>query len=129
MPAGLNQLCEIWDFNYDLGSGDDEIGGAVPSGTVLYTDVPCRVQQDPPTQALLEQGIISTNRFSALIGDYTLDIENNNEIKITAPVNSPYYNKYFRILGDPERTSIHPSDSRGFLLVRLQRVERGRTIQ
>ena len=126
MPAGLNQLCEVWDFNYPA---DDEIGGAVPSGTMLYENIPCRIQQNRPTQALLEQGIVGINTFVALIGDSTLDIENNNELRITAPINSPYYNKYFRVLGDPDRTSVHPSDSRGCLLVNLQRVERGRTIQ
>ena len=129
MPAGLNLLAEVWDFNYDLGQGDDEIGGAQPSGTILYSQIELRIQSQKPTPALLEQGIVGISTYIGLIRDRTLDIENNNEIRVTAPVNSPYYNKYYRILGDPQRTSMAASDSRGYLLVSLQRVERGRTIQ
>lgn len=129
MPAGMNLICEVWDFSYDLGSGDDEIGGAVPSGTVLYQNISCRIQSNRPTQALREQGITGIDTYICAIANHTLDVENNNEIKITAPTNSPYYGKWFRIMGDPQRTSTSPSDSRGYLLVNLQRIERGRTIQ
>lgn len=119
----------MWDFDYDLGQGDDEIGGAQPSGTVIYENVSCRVQSLKPTQAIREQGIIGIDLFVGLVHPHTLDIENNNELEITAPANSPYYGKVFRIQGDPQRTSTSASDSRGYLLVNLKRVEKSRTIQ
>ena len=125
-PAGINLLCQIWDYNY---LSDDSIGGALPSGTMLYEDVAIRIQSNKPTQPIREQGIVGIDTYVGLVPDYTLDIENNNEILITAPPESHYYNKRFRIVGDPQRQSVGAIDSRGSLLLNLQRVERGRTIQ
>lgn len=133
MPAGANLLlCQVWDYNYDTadgGGGDDDIGGAVPSGTMLYDNVEIRIQSNKPTQAIREQGILGIDTFVGMIRNYTLDVENNNELLITAPASSHYYNKRFRIMGDPQRTSTGATDSRNYLLVNLQRIERGRTIQ
>lgn len=129
MVAGLNLVARIWDYKYDLGSGDDIVGGAVPSGTVLQENVPCRVASMKPTQAILEQGIETLELYTGVVANYTVQIENNHELEITAPINSPYYGEHFRIIGDPRRTSTHSSDSRGFLMLTLRRVEHSRTIQ
>jgi len=126
MVAGLNLCGRVWDYNYPQ---DDEIGGALPSGTVIYENIELRIQSMKPTQPILEQGIEAIRLFTGMIHPQTLDIENNNEIEITAPSSSNYYGDKFRILGDPQRTSVHGSDSRGYILVTLRRIERGRTIQ
>ena len=129
MTAGLNLVGKVYDYRYDLGEKDDETGGANPSGTVLQDNLSLRIASMKPTPALLEQGVESIDLFTGVIANYTVDIQNNHEIEITAPLNSAYYGKFYRILGDPQRTSTHPSDSRGFLLVTLRRVERSRAIQ
>ena len=63
MVAGLNLVCRVWDFTYP---NDDDVGGALPSGTVLHERVDARIQQNRPTQALLEQGIEDISTFSGL---------------------------------------------------------------
>jgi len=128
MTQGLNLVGNLWQYSNPTGS-DDEVGGAVPTGTVAYYNFQLRLQTLKPTQALLEQGIENRGLFTALIEPHTVPVQFNNEIEITAPANSPHYGKHFRIIGEPQRTSMSPSDSRGYLIVNVQRVEKGRTIQ
>jgi len=128
-PAGLNLTGRIWDYAYNLGDGDDDIGGAVPSGTVLQERVELRIHATEPTQALLEQGIEDISMFTGVVGNYTVDILNNHQIEITLPSNSSYFGEFFRVVGNPQHASVSPSDSRGFLMVNLKRVEKARTIQ
>jgi len=129
MPAGLNLVGDVWEFYYDLGEGDDDVGGAQPSGTVSYSGIQLRLQTMKPTQPLLEQGIESVGMFVASIYPHTAPIKYNNEIEIKLPANSPHYGSFFRIMGEPQRMSMSPSDSRGYLIVNVQRVEKNRTIQ
>jgi len=128
-PAGVTLLGRIWDYKYNLGSGDDDVGGALPSGTIVHPRIELRISQMKPTQALLEQGIEDISMFEAFIYNHTLTITNNNEIEITAPANSQHYGKHYRVVGDSEYTSLGASDSRGYLRVKLKRVEKSRTIQ
>lgn len=129
MVAGLNLIGRVWSYEYNLGSADDDVGGAVPSGTVLQENVELRIHSLEPTQALLEQGIEDISMFTGVIGNFTIDIKNNHQIEITLPANSPYFGEFFRIIGNPQRASVNPSDSRGFIMVSLKRVERARTQQ
>ena len=129
MVAGLNLVGKVYDFKYTLGEGDDNVGGSQPSGTVLQDNLSLRIAAIKPTTALLEQGVESIDLYIGVVANYTVDILNNHEIEVTAPANSTYYGEFFRVLGNPLRTSTHPSDSRGFLLVTLKRVEKSRTIQ
>jgi len=126
MTAGMNLLCKIIEFSYP---SDDSVGGAQPSGTVTYEDISCRVQSSKPTQALLEQGLEDVSMFIGLLTPHTVLVTNNNQLEITAPLNSPYYNERFRVVGNPQRTSMSPSDSRGYILVNLKRVEKSRQLQ
>ena len=129
MTAGLNLVVRVWDYKYNLGEGDDSVGGSQPSGTVLHNQIDARIQSQKPTQALLEQGLEDISMFVGLLTPHTLLVTNNNQLEVTAPANSPYYNEFFRVVGNPQRTSMGASDSRGYLLVNLKRVEKSRTIQ
>jgi len=129
MVAGQNLVARVYDMKYNLGLGDDDVGGSRPSGTVLHERVDVRIRQNRPTQALLEQGIEDISTFEGMFRNHTLLIANNNEIEITAPTNSPYCGEYFRVTGNPERTSIGAGDSRGYLRVQLKRVEKSRSLQ
>jgi len=125
-PAGITLLGRVWDYIYPA---DDDVGGALPSGTVTHDRIELRISQMKPTQALLEQGIEDISLFEGFVHNHTLTILNNNEIEITAPTNSQHYGKRYRVIGDSKYTSMGANDSRGYLLVTLRRVEKSRTIQ
>jgi hypothetical protein len=126
MVAGLNLTAKIWRYIYTY--GDDDIGGAVPSGTVLYQDVQARIAARKPTMALIEQGLETIKIFTAVLSPGTLAVKENDEIEVTRPTNHPDYGNKFRIIG-VQPTSTHPDDARGFLMVTLQRSEEAHATQ
>lgn len=126
MGIGTNLLADLYEFTYP---SDDSVGGSVPSGTVVYEGFRLRLRTDRPVDALLQQGIENIGAFTAHVIPYTVPVKYNNEIEITAPTNSPHYGSRFRVVTEPERTSMAPSDSRQYLIVRLRRVEKTRTLQ
>jgi hypothetical protein len=125
MVAGLNLLVNIWKYTYPA---DDTQGGALPSGTIVYSKVQARIQAERPTQALVEQGLEMPTMFSAVLHPGTLQIEMNNEVEVTHPAISHLYNKHFRVVG-VLYTSTYADDPRGYVLLTLKRVERAHGIQ
>lgn len=125
MTAGLNLLVTIWRYTYP---SDDAVGGAVPSGTMLYTNIEARIQAEKPTMALLEQGLEVPTLFTAVLHPGTLLIEHNDEVEVTAPAISTYYGEHFRIVG-MQHTSTYPDDPRGYVLLNLRRSERAHALQ
>lgn len=117
MTAGLNLQCSVVRIT-DV--ADDVIGGAQPSGTVVYRGVPSRISARRPTQVILEQGIEVKEIFTAVLTPGTLVVKNNDQIQVTYPVTSPYYGLNFRVLG-VQHSSM--TDSRGFLILNLRRIE------
>ena len=98
--AGLNSTGRIWRW-HNLPASDDDVGGSIPSGTVLKDPVFCRIEPMPATQVLLEQGLELPEMLEALLaysGD-PLDIQHNDQLEIYAPLISPHYNHRFRIVG------------------------------
>lgn len=126
MTIGTNLLGDLYEYTYP---SDDDVGGALPSGTVVYSNFRLRLQTLKPTEALLEQGLESVGFFTAHIIPYTVPVKHNNEIEITAPSNSPHYGNRFRIIGEPQRPSMAPSDPRNYLIVNVKRVEKSRSLQ
>lgn len=119
MPAGLNQLCRLIRFNYP---SDDVVGGAVPSGTVVYDRLVIRIKSEKPTQALLEQGLQTPTIFSGLLFAGNIEIEHGDQIEITAPPVGFFYGKKFRVIG-VQRSSNHPAQDRNQVRVTLRRYE------
>lgn len=124
MPAGLNLYAKLWRF--EANQSDDEVGGAVPSGTILKDTVLARIEQMKASQVLLEQGLEIPDMFNGMLV-YTgepLDIQHNDVVEVVSPLISPHYNKKFRILG--YRQSSH-QDGRRFVEVQMRRYEITRT--
>jgi hypothetical protein len=115
----LNLLVTVWKYTYPT---DDTVGGAVPSGTPLYTRVEGRIDTEKPTMALLEQGLETPAMFSCILHPGTLVVEENYEVEVTAPSISRWYGKHFRILG-VQYDSKYPNDPRGYVLLTLKRSE------
>lgn len=125
MPAGKNLFCSIIDHEYE----EDDVAGAVPSGVVISENVYIRIHPMNPTDVLLEQGVETVEMYNGFIYNYTETVTNNMEIEVTAPYNSPYFGERFRVTGNPRYSSLHPSDSRSYMKVKLRRTEQSRSIQ
>lgn len=119
MPAGQNQVCQIIRFTYPQ---DDVVGGAVPSGTVVYSSIDIRIKSEKPTQALLEQGFQTPTIFTALIHEGNITIEHNDQVYIVNPPMGFYYGKKFRVIGI-QRSSNHPFQDRNQIRLTLKRWE------
>lgn len=117
MKTGNNVLAKFWRFSYPL---DDIVGGAVPSGTVIYDGVQGRVQAATPIPAFAMQGV-STDKI--IMGEFypgTLNIQEFDQCEVTSPPNHPYFGLKLRI-DTVQKPNYHPSDPRGFLLVTMTR--------
>lgn len=117
--AGQNQVCRLIRFSYP---SDDEVGGAVPSGTVLYENLTIRIKSEKPTLALLEQGLQVPTMYTGLLFGGNVVIEHNDQIEITAPSVGYFYGKKFRVIGI-QRSSNHPAQDRNQIRVSLRRFE------
>ena len=117
MPAGHTRLCKLIHFNYPT---DDVQGGAVPSGTVLYENLEIRLKAEKPTMALLEQGVTVTSIWSALLFPGNINISENDQIEITAPMYGWYAGKRFRVIG-VQRASANPYVDENQIRVTLKR--------
>ena len=78
---------------------DDEVGGAIVSGTVVHPYIRARIEANPEEQLLLQQGLESHRTFNALIIPGSLDIRERDELEVIAPTNHVYYGDRFRIVG------------------------------
>lgn len=118
MTAGLNLLCNVVRIT---DQADDAIGGAQPSGTVVYERVPCRITARKSTQVLLEQGLETPTIFTAILSPASMDIDNNDQIEVIWPQQSFHYGHRFIVV-----SVSHPSmsDGRGYLVCSLRRFEK-----
>lgn len=117
MTAGLNLLCNVVRIT---DGPDDIVGGAQPSGTVVYTNVPGRISARRPTQVIQEQGLLVKEIFTCVLTPGTLVVNTNDQVIVVSPTTSPYFGLYFRCIG-VQHSSI--TDSRGFLILNLRRLD------
>jgi hypothetical protein len=120
MPGGMNRVCELITFSY---LSDDSSGGAVPSGTVLYPRLSARIEQNMPTQVLLEQGLTVPTTYQVMLFPGNIEVKHNDQIRFVAPVNGDwFYDKKFRVIG-LTRSSSHPANDRNLVKVIVKRWE------
>lgn len=115
MTAGLVHTGRIWRFTE---SQDDSVGGAVPTGTVIYSPVYLRIFTEKPTLALLEQGLETPAMFSAIIQPSQIQLRNNDQVEVTDPNISPYKGQFFVIVNDPVSSML---DNRRYWRVVMRR--------
>lgn len=118
-PAGLNQVARLIRFSYPA---DDSVGGAVPSGTIVYENLFIRIKSEEPTLALLEQGLQTPTIYTGLLFAGNITIEQNDQIEVVAPLGSWFYGKKFRVIG-VQRSSNHPNQDRNQIRVTMRRYE------
>jgi|GEM_PF-1516570 len=121
--AGLNLTGRVWRL---LQAPDDDQGGSVPTGMILYEPVFSRIKSEKPTLALLEQGLETPEIFSAHFSysayssTGTFDVQHNDQYEVTAPQISSFYGKKFVIIG-VQHSSF--DDQRRYLQCTLRRLE------
>lgn len=124
MNAGMNLKGRVWRFTSR--TSDDDQGGAVPSGTILWEPVYSRISAQKPTLALLEQGLETETIFTAFLSYsvYTptgsFDVQYNDQYEVTFPPISRHYGKRFVVIGIQPQSF---DDNRRFLQVTLRRWE------
>lgn len=117
MTAGYNAIAKILRYtNQD----DDVIGGANPSGTVLLDNVWCRIEPIEPTMALLEQGLETVKLYRTTLDYRAKNVEENDELIVTAPIGSFYRDKAFRFVS-VQHSSLQADDPRSHVLVVMRR--------
>jgi hypothetical protein len=117
MTAGMNLTGNIIRFDNKT---DDEVGGSVPTGTVIYSNVYGRISARKPTQALLEQGLEVPEIFTGVLSPGNINIRANDQYEVVSPVISNYYQKRFVIIG-VQYSSM--GDPRQYLIVTMRRFE------
>lgn len=121
MTAGYILLGKVWEFSF---TDDDDVGGAQPSGTIVYEGIQLRMQNSKNSLDLQIQGFETSKMLSAIVqprAGMNL-VERKHFLQITSPPNSIHYLKMFRIVNIQE-SSLHPSDPRRQLILNLERSE------
>lgn len=116
-PAGLNLQFKVIRIN---DQADDDIGGAQPSGTVLYPLIYGRMVAKKPTQALLEQGLVTPTIFTAVVSPGNISLQYNDQFEVIFPPQSPHLGKRFVVIGIQDAGM---TDVRTFKIVTLRRFE------
>lgn len=121
MTAGLNSKGRIWRFSTPT---DDDQGGALPTGTVVYENVYARISEKRPTQALLEQGLETPSIYDAILEPGNMTLESNDVYEDSSYLASRFYQKKFVIIGVQ-----YPSmqDNRRYIAVTMRRFDQAHT--
>lgn len=117
MIAGCNTKVRIWRITTP---DDDSSGGALISGTILYENVPARIQQQPEQMLLLQQGLETLKVFTANVYPGTLDIRERDELEVTFPANYQIYGQRMRIT-NARPADFAPNDRRNYMLLTMTR--------
>ena len=125
MTAGTNLRCVI--YRYTEGE-DDIVGGATVTGTVVYADIPLRLEEQPVQQLLLQQGLETEKIFDAIVTPGTLVIKERDELEVTFPIEDVRYGNRYRIINS-RPAAFNTRDPRSYISLTLKRSERAHTIQ
>jgi hypothetical protein len=123
MTAGYNLRTTIWRLE---DQDDDEYGGNIITGTVLYCDVRARLQALKPDPLLLQQGAEVASLFRMMVRGSDRDYREFDEVEVTWPRGHKYYGERFRILKIQE-DALHPLDRRNFVEFTLTKAKYSRS--
>jgi hypothetical protein len=108
---------------------DDDVGGAVETGTVVATNQRGRLDLLLPTQLSLEQGLETPLMADVILRPMprTLIVKERDQVLLVAPTAHANYNQTWRVEGQVVPTSMHALDRNHFLRFRATRIEENRT--
>jgi len=123
MTAGLNIRVRIWRIEEQT---DDDYGGAVVSGTILYNTADARLQALKPDPLLLQQGLEIDSLFRLLVHGSDRPYREYDEVEVIWPPKHKYYGERFRIIKIQE-DALHPLDRRNFVEFTMSKVKYSRS--
>jgi hypothetical protein len=118
MTAGQNLRCTIWRMATT--SSDDAIGGAMITGSSVYTGKNIRLEEQPVQQLLLQQGLETVKTFEATLTPGDLVVYERDEIEITFPIEDIRYGNRYRII-NVRPSSFNTRDPRSYIGLTLVR--------
>ena len=123
MTAGLNVRIDVYRIDED---DDDEYGGAVVTGTILYEDVSARLQALKPDPLLMMQGLEVDSLFRLMARCSDRPYREYDEVEVVWPTQHKYYGERFRIIKVQE-DALHPFDRRSFVEFTLSKMKYSRS--
>jgi hypothetical protein len=100
MTAGLHMKVDVIEINNDP---DDNIGGAVITGTTVYSSLPAVLTPRRPSQVSLEAGLETDAIYDftcrATLRRSNVVINERDEILVVFPLNHALFNLRFRVQG------------------------------
>ena len=115
--AGSNVKVNIWRITTP---DDDDAGGALVSGTLIFESYPARIQQQKAQMLLLQQGLETPKIFTALLTPGTLDIRERDELEVVLPTNYQIYGQRMRIINS-RPADFTPNDPRNYIMLTMTR--------
>lgn len=123
MVAGLNIQVDVWRMTVNA---DDAVGGALVTGTTVYTNLKAAITPRRPTQAALEVGLETDAIYDFISGLQNITLYERDEVEVVQPVGHPLFGLRFRITG------VQPSRRRprhGHQHATLSRIRQSRSQQ
>lgn len=100
MTGGLNIQVDIIRINY---ASDDVAGGAVTTGTTVYSSMPFAMTPRRPSLVSLEAGLETETFYDGTCNQTfyrsLVTIQERDEVLVVHPPEHPLYNLRFRVLG------------------------------
>lgn len=104
---------------------DDEVGGATTTTSYIATGVRARISNIKPTSEQRIAGIETSKMYNCHIWPATIAVIEHDLI---TPEKGPHKDKVFLVKG-VQKDSLFDEDPRAHISLRIQRVERARSIQ
>jgi hypothetical protein len=120
MTAGMNIRVKVWRISTD---DDDSVGGAMITGTVVYSGIQAFMQEAPMQMLLAQQGLEVLSVFNMTLVPGTLTIYERDEIEVEQPKDHYYYGQRFRVMSS-RYSSHNPRDARNYLMLTVTRSDR-----
>ena len=97
--VGFNLRIDVWRIDQDP---DDYVGGAMLTGTLLYSGVQARLEDEAAPLILQAQGLETTHIYNCMVRPTTLDIHENDEVKVV----TGDYLKFLAIASDEDNDEL-----------------------
>jgi len=116
---GLNTRFRVWRQSQ---VSDDQIGGAVYTGTVTHEYIRGHFSATLPNQELVEQGLETMKTADAFVWPGTVVIQERDVLEVVGPSHHEYYGKRFRIIG-LKKGDMHAHSRGRFWRARMRRID------